>query len=212
MNSHQKTEFQIWIHFNSSTDILKLSTAYSSTLDALRNKIVHERPELEGKTLKFIWRGRIIAGNGPFLGVLLRDAILDAQAQQEEGPAVVHIQFSVSEHAAPSAQVEAPQVHRGLDRLLDLGLSRDEVEGLRNQFHAFRGRDLPATGSAEATDAEHLEQLRRQEEAFLENDQSQTMSEDEFSKELLVALMFGFFGGIISTIFMREPGWFSRRG
>ena len=206
-----KTEFELSIHFNDDTS-LEISLPLNITLQSLYDRIFRERPELQGKSLRLIWRGSLLKGSNQMLGVLLRDAVVDASALENgDGPTTVHVQCAVSDAIESARNQEDAVQHRGLDRLLDLGLSREEVESLRNQFHSIRGREIPSHGTVEGNDAEHLAQLQSAEEAFLDNE-TQQVTEEDFSKELLVALMFGFFGGILSLIFLREAGWFTRRG
>ncbi|KAI8915132.1 hypothetical protein BC831DRAFT_516837 [Entophlyctis helioformis] len=113
--------------------------------------------------------------------------------------------------------LEPPPIERaqGFDRLLELGewgaevemsipgMSQDEVQNLRSQFHALRGRDAD----------ERTDQARNAEEEWMDNPGNvpSTNQDDGTHLDMLVGLLVGFFMGILVLFWVKEANMYNRR-
>lgn len=115
----------------------------------------------------------------------------------------IYLHCAVSDFAS-EAQTEPPlRPQLGLERLLSVGFSEDEVANIRAQFHALRGTNIIDEESA-----------RRLEESWIDANQNNAVADNPFfgnsPGDLLAGLMIGFFLGILSLLLIREP-FFNRR-
>lgn len=112
--------------------------------------------------------------------------------------------------SSESATPPQVQPQTGLDRLRSAGMSPTEISNLRNQFHMLRG----TLGMAE------LDRVRAEEEwmdSLAGNgngnagDARVEMTESSLFKELLIGMLYGFFGGVIIIVWLFEKEVFDRK-
>jgi hypothetical protein len=214
-------QFPVWVHF-SDDDVIKLNAFNDWTLQSVSMEIIKLKSDYQGRSLRFVHAGKLLSNSQLLRSIRnqprndspltisnqlsdnnlvsvnsqLRNDDADTGNDADNVPGggdIIHLQCSI----AQSNYVNNIAPNRGLDRLLDLGLSRDEVNSIRSQFHSLRGNTIL---DASVTDNGLTNHDLRLEDAFLDND----LIQDDFTTELFFNLVLGFFGGIISLLWMTE--------
>lgn len=120
-----------------------------------------------------------------------------------DGQGQIYLHCAASDFASeePLRPTIRPQL--GLERLLNVGFTEEEVASIRSQFHALRGTNVADEESA-----------RRLEETWIESNANNVVADNPFfgnsPGDLLKGLLIGFFFGILSVLLLREPV-FNRR-
>jgi len=123
---------------------------------------------------------------------MLRDNLKIEDAIRTTEEIIVHCAISDARSEVPleERQIE-PLI--GFDRLRESGLSEEEIANLRERFHQLRQRD-----------AEEID--RNLEETWLDNQQEEDVHVDGVTMDayaqLFSGLVIGFFGGIISLMWL----------
>lgn len=107
-----------------------------------------------------------------------------------------------------SEQQQQPML-MGFDRLLEMGLSSDEVQELRRQFHAIRSIDSTTSPiSLQTNDFDSGNSIRIEEDWFSVTSDNLLDSESFFKGDLefLAGLCIGFFFGLVIAFFLKEGG------
>ncbi|KAI9006879.1 DUF2407 C-terminal domain-containing protein [Hyaloraphidium curvatum] len=205
---------RVVVRFAGEPDLFASDTL---TIREIKDLIRAQRPALRDKHLRIIHSGRVLedsslvpAPEPPPEGQEENVTRLDgngassSQASASLAHRTTYLHCAVSDFASegPSRPTLRPQL--GLERLLGVGFSAEEVASIRAQFHALRG-----------TDADDEESARRLEENFLDSaTQNSAVADNPFfgnsPGDLLLGLVLGFFLGILSLLLVREP-IFNRR-
>lgn len=161
----------------------------NTNVGVIKSLILEHRTETAGQRLRIIYRGTVL-DNATDLRDVLRD---------EEN---VTLHCSVSERLSveqlePSAQLNAAP--SGFDRLREAGISEDEIQNLRADFAELHG----------STDEVEIRQL---EEQWMDEGANDSLGEPPGAyDDILLGTLVGFFGGLLSLIFLRERDIFSKR-
>jgi hypothetical protein len=203
------------------------------TIAEIKELIRSQRPALREKFLRIIHSGRVLedANRVPIpeeqpeqreppvrdISIPLKGSRSNEKGRPgsrssgaaDEGPnpnQPIYLHCAASDFASEGGPVEPNATIRpqlGLERLLGVGFSADEVSSIRQQFHAFRG-----------TDATDEDSARRLEESWIDANQNNVVGDNPFfgnsPQDLLFGLLIGFFLGILCLLFVREP-IFNRR-
>ncbi|TPX35861.1 hypothetical protein SmJEL517_g01735 [Synchytrium microbalum] len=203
-SSSSDTPVSLCIRFaNGKEDLSLLLPSTTSTIADLSQHVLRTNPAWQTQHLRFLFRGRILSQSST-----INDLGVDVTSP-DNLPLYIHC--SVSETPASEPQVPDMTIARsmGLDRLLDLGFSREEVEVLRHRFHSMRGRPY-ANGEGEGVEAA----AQAAEEEWIENTavaQRSVEAVDGSSFDMLKGLFVGFFFGVIAILYLREPNVFNPR-
>jgi hypothetical protein len=148
------------------------------TVKEVKEIIAAHRPTFQLHRVRIIWRGRF-----------LKDSEVITSAS------TVHCICSDINEIEQSGQ---QPMRIGFDRLIDMGFEVDEVQELRQQFHALRGVDVFDPS-----------QIQEAEEEWIENTNPQLEDGNEF--DLLIGLVFGFFCGIFLLFWVKERNMYTRK-
>ncbi len=155
----------------------------------VKAKIHAEREEIRDRRLRLIYRGRLIEDDIDLCDIIQSgdDAVLHCSIAEADLPPSVEDQEQLE--AAPT----------GFDRLRAAGLSEADIENLRADFAEVHGQ----------TDEVEVRQL---EERWMDEGGNDSLGEPPgIYEDILLGTLVGFFGGLISILFLRETNVFSKR-
>ena len=186
-------EFRIRFADSGPDVVLKLQEGQSDAIHDLKELLKASDSRLADKHLRLMYRGRILSDTERASALAIDDSTS------------LFLHCSVSDqisdnHSNTTNNEDLPQ---GFDRLLQLGMSQQDVANFRTEFHALRGTDLEDTPEA----------ARSAEEEWMSNPvtdgQDEPLANEGSDYDWIYGALIGFFGGIISLFWLREV--FNRR-
>ncbi|KAJ1332169.1 hypothetical protein BSLG_008985 [Batrachochytrium salamandrivorans] len=190
----------LYVRFADGRDDVQVLTTSSvpTTVQDICDFLVSHDNALQSKFLRLLYRGRVLKPDETLATLL---APMDIFALLH--PVFFHCSIS---DVPPQNSNEEPQLTRrvpGFDRLIELGMSIQEVEDLRTQFHSLRsqGADEPPENARDA------------EESWMENPVSTGHFDDTGGThtDMLIGLMVGFFMGILILLWIKEAHMCNQR-
>ncbi|TPX48201.1 succinate---CoA ligase (ADP-forming) [Synchytrium endobioticum] len=190
-------------------DLSLLMPSVNSSLSEVQEQVLRNTPAWRQKHLRFLFRGRILKATTQIseLGVDVTNP--------ENLP--IFIQCAVSDASSNEAGSAEGTISRalGLDRLLEFGFSRDEVEQMRRNFHAVRGTAYHSNqGAGVAPEAQAAE------EEWIDGSTNAAGANapDAFGREpgggdFLAGMLLGFFFGVLALLplVLGEPNIYRSR-
>lgn len=235
-NTHQNNTKQIKVIFSDDTIPPLVIPHIPSNIDYkwLRRNIRSLRSQRCGdKSLKFLKNG-VYINESQFRASLLK--YLDTE-DPNNNPFFIHCMIGIESLSPSELKKEdlkddtlggtnqnndgsEPMGAIGFDRLRGLGFSDEEINLLRQQFHAaYMDED---TGNGNNSNGENdINRVRELEERWMENDVRDDGADEQFNSipignfkhniDLLIGITIGFTLGIFSLILIRQEGLFNRR-
>ncbi|KAJ1952628.1 hypothetical protein GGI12_006198 [Dipsacomyces acuminosporus] len=207
----QQQQCSITVRFSSGSSDIEIRIPESSTASELKQQIYEKQPELSGKLLRLIYSGRVlqdqlalrhygIVGGGErcFVHCLASDIVPEGQAGGAHEQHQQHPQQQ-QDGAVPNGAQPA----RGFDRLRESGFSDEDIQAIRLQFHRVHG-----------TDADDEENAHAIEDSWIDGTAQDTAAEAPIGGslyQLLGGLLIGYFGGLISLLWIKNTHIFSRQ-
>ncbi|KAJ1554729.1 hypothetical protein HK096_002171 [Nowakowskiella sp. JEL0078] len=213
-NSHASL-LNLIIRFSNGLPDLSLTISSSSTVSTLKSMIFSSplhSAALSMKSLRLVHSGRLLRDSVKLETVIPINSATEIPDVKDKGKKSILSNETVSVFLhcvvadGPVSESQAPQITTpvGFERLLEVGLSADEVNDLRRQFHAVRGTTMDQSDAA-----------RTAEEEWFDNGGQTTANVDNPHNggifDMMWGLTVGFFSGIFSILWLKEAGIFNRR-